>query len=129
MKPSTYLERDLDSEAARRALDFYLNPPTAKVDPDASLWILRPDITPEQAHDQAMRLLRCDHGRRIRWRPARVVSRAVVRLDAHDQHGTRAAGSRAGADGHSRNGEGTRGVTRAGSRYFSRKRKKHLTAK
>ncbi|WP_438279637.1 DUF6124 family protein [Pseudomonas alabamensis] len=59
MKPSTYLERDLDSEAARRALDFYLNPPTAKVDPDASLWILRPDITPEQAHDQAMRLLRC----------------------------------------------------------------------
>ncbi|MFR0673026.1 DUF6124 family protein [Enterobacterales bacterium AW_CKDN230030176-1A_HGKHYDSX7] len=59
MKPSTYLERDLDSEAARRALDFYLNPPAAKVDPDASLWILRPDITTEQAHDQAMRLLRC----------------------------------------------------------------------
>ncbi|MBA1189300.1 DUF3077 domain-containing protein [Pseudomonas entomophila] len=59
MKPSTYLERDLDSEAARRALDFYLNPPAAKVDPHASLWTLRPDITSEHAQEQAMTLLRC----------------------------------------------------------------------
>lgn len=59
MKPSTYLEKDLDSEAARRALDFYLNPPTAKIDLDAPLWKLHPDITCEQAQEQAMNLLRC----------------------------------------------------------------------
>lgn len=59
MKPSTYLEKDLDSEAARRALDFYLNPPSGRVDPDESIWILRKDVTREQAAVQAMSLLRC----------------------------------------------------------------------
>jgi len=58
MKPKTKTETELDSEAARRALDYYLNPPPARPEPDEFLWVLRDDVTPEQANAHAASLLR-----------------------------------------------------------------------
>ncbi|CAG8865644.1 hypothetical protein PS627_01563 [Pseudomonas fluorescens] len=58
MKPTTKTETELDSEAARRALDFYLNPPTSLPQPDDFLWVLRDDVTQEQANAHAASLLR-----------------------------------------------------------------------
>lgn len=58
MKPTTKTETELDSDAARRALDFYLNPPSALPQPDDFLWVLRDDVTQEQANAHAASLLR-----------------------------------------------------------------------
>lgn len=52
---------ELDSEAARRALDYYLNPtphPVAVVS-DTPLVIARKDLTPTEAAEHAANLLRC----------------------------------------------------------------------
>ena len=59
MKPSKYSETDLDSEAARRALDYYLNPPAPRTEPDQLLWAARDNVSAEQATEHAMSLLRC----------------------------------------------------------------------
>ncbi|WP_110972120.1 DUF6124 family protein [Pseudomonas huaxiensis] len=51
----------LDSEAARRALDFYLNPepqPATELN-DMQLVVARHDLSPEAASEQATWLLRC----------------------------------------------------------------------
>ena len=58
MKPKTKTETELDSDAARRALDFYLNPPSVLPQPDDFLWVLRDDVTQEQANAHAASLLR-----------------------------------------------------------------------
>ncbi|MBC3410235.1 MULTISPECIES: DUF6124 family protein [Pseudomonas] len=52
-------DTELDSEAARRALDYYLNPPTATPDLERSLWTLRDGVSREQAMEHALELLRC----------------------------------------------------------------------
>lgn len=51
---------DLDIEAARRALDYYLNPAPATSNPaDEPLFIARQDLTAEAATQHASGLLRC----------------------------------------------------------------------
>ncbi|MBV6287051.1 DUF6124 family protein [Pseudomonas aegrilactucae] len=51
---------ELDSEAARRALDYYLNPtPAMATTPDDSLVIARQDLTAQDAAEHAADLLRC----------------------------------------------------------------------
>ncbi|MDH0645786.1 hypothetical protein N5D48_01690 [Pseudomonas sp. GD03858] len=52
-------ETDLDEEAARRALDYYLNPPPAAPDLERTLWTLREGVSSAQASEHAMALLRC----------------------------------------------------------------------
>ncbi|WP_194790607.1 DUF6124 family protein [Pseudomonas sp. UFMG81] len=59
MSSSKEKETDLDEEAARRALDFYLNPTPTAAELQRSLWTLREGVTREQAHEHAMALLRC----------------------------------------------------------------------
>ncbi|MBA6065974.1 hypothetical protein [Pseudomonas mosselii] len=59
MSNSTKEETDLDEEAARRALDFYLNPTPTPRDLERSLWTLREGVSNAQACDHAMALLRC----------------------------------------------------------------------
>ncbi len=59
MKPPKKDETDLDSEAARRALDYYLNPPPSRPSLDNRIWTLHDGVSSEQAHDHAVALLRC----------------------------------------------------------------------
>ena len=59
MSNSTKEETDLDEEAARRALDFYLNPTSTPRDLERSLWTLREGVSDAQASEHAMALLRC----------------------------------------------------------------------
>ncbi|TFF42111.1 DUF6124 family protein [Pseudomonas sp. RIT623] len=59
MSNSTKEETDLDEEAARRALDYYLNPTPSKPDLERSLWTLREGVSNAQASEHAMALLRC----------------------------------------------------------------------
>ncbi|MHC6226297.1 DUF6124 family protein [Pseudomonas sp. X10] len=59
MKLTKKSETELDSEAARRALDYYLNPTPVSPNPDQMLWTLRDDVTAEQAGTHALDLLRC----------------------------------------------------------------------
>ncbi|MFJ4389241.1 DUF6124 family protein [Pseudomonas soli] len=59
MSNSTKEETDLDEEAARRALDFYLNPTPTPRDLERSLWTLREGVSDAQASEHAMALLRC----------------------------------------------------------------------
>lgn len=57
MKPSKNDETDLDSEAARRALDYYLNPTPPRPNLDTKIWTLHEGVS--AAHDHALALLRC----------------------------------------------------------------------
>ncbi|MDV9032656.1 hypothetical protein Q7C30_011180 [Pseudomonas sp. RAC1] len=59
MKPTTHPEKDLDGEAARRALDYYLNPTPPHASIDVLPWTVREDVSSEQASAHAMALLRC----------------------------------------------------------------------
>ncbi|EKT4524371.1 hypothetical protein QEM13_003660 [Pseudomonas putida] len=59
MKPSKNQETDLDSEAARRALDYYLNPAPPRPSLDNKIWTLHNGVTARQAHNHALALLRC----------------------------------------------------------------------
>ncbi|RSC26538.1 hypothetical protein EGT09_08965 [Pseudomonas putida] len=59
MKPMTHPEKDLDGEAARRALDYYLNPTPPHTGIDSVPWRLRDEVSPEQANAHALALLRC----------------------------------------------------------------------
>ncbi|CAM3689921.1 hypothetical protein CCOS865_01990 [Pseudomonas reidholzensis] len=52
-------ETDLDSEAARRALDYYLNPTPDRPNLDNKVWALQPGVTHLQAYEHALGLLRC----------------------------------------------------------------------
>lgn len=52
-------DTDLDEEAARRALDYYLNPTPTAAELERSLWTLREGVTATQASEHAMALLRC----------------------------------------------------------------------
>jgi len=52
-------ETDLDSEAARRALDYYLNPNPPRPTLDNKIWTLHEGVTSEQAEEHAIALLRC----------------------------------------------------------------------
>ena len=88
-------ETDLDSEAARRALDYYLNPNPPRPTLDNKIWTLHEGVTSEQAQEHAIALLRCRHRTGNRHAPARQPARADLRADAHDGHGTRAAGAQA----------------------------------
>ncbi|AIR91321.1 DUF6124 family protein [Pseudomonas cremoricolorata] len=58
MKPTTYSDKDLDSEAARRALDYYLNPTPSSTSVDNTPWAVREDATPEMVDAHVMNLLR-----------------------------------------------------------------------
>ena len=59
MKPSKNDETDLDSEAARRALDYYLNPNPPRPTLDNRIWTLHEGVTGDQAQEHAIALLRC----------------------------------------------------------------------
>ncbi|MCO7520717.1 MULTISPECIES: DUF6124 family protein [Pseudomonas] len=59
MSDSKKEDTDLDEEAARRALDYYLNPTPSKPDLERSLWTLREGVSNAQASEHAMALLRC----------------------------------------------------------------------
>ncbi|MBF8723154.1 MULTISPECIES: DUF6124 family protein [Pseudomonas] len=59
MKPSKNEETDLDSEAARRALDYYLNPAPQRPNLDNRIWTLHSGVSAKQAHEHALALLRC----------------------------------------------------------------------
>ena len=59
MKPSKNDETDLDSEAARRALDYYLNPNPPRPTLENKIWTLHEGVTSEQAQEHAIALLRC----------------------------------------------------------------------
>ncbi|WDY56300.1 DUF6124 family protein [Pseudomonas sp. PSKL.D1] len=59
MKPPKNHETELDSEAARRALDYYLNPSPTRPGERSPIWSLHKGVTPQQAHDHAIALLRC----------------------------------------------------------------------
>jgi len=59
MKPSKSEETEIDSEAARRALDYYLNPTPPRPNLDTKIWTLHEGVTARQAHDHALALLRC----------------------------------------------------------------------
>lgn len=52
-------ETDLDSEAARRALDYYLNPTPPRPNLDNKVWTLQHGVSIGEAHDHALALLRC----------------------------------------------------------------------
>ncbi len=52
-------ETDLDSEAARRALDYYLNPNPPRPTPENRIWTLHEGVTRDQAQEHAIALLRC----------------------------------------------------------------------
>ncbi|MDF0730931.1 hypothetical protein P0Y43_09360 [Pseudomonas entomophila] len=52
-------DTELDSEAARRALDYYLNPSPPHTSIDTVPWTLREDVSTEQANAHALALLRC----------------------------------------------------------------------
>ena len=52
-------ETDLDSEAARRALDYYLNPNPPRPTLDNKIWTLHEGVTTDQAQEHAIALLRC----------------------------------------------------------------------
>ncbi|WP_200627722.1 DUF6124 family protein [Pseudomonas sp. LAM2023] len=59
MKPPKNDETDLDSGAARRALDYYLNPNPQRPTLDNRIWTLHEGVTSEQAREHAIALLRC----------------------------------------------------------------------
>ncbi len=59
MNPQKNQDTDLDSEAARRALDYYLNPTPPRPNLDNNLWALQPGVSSTEAHDHALALLRC----------------------------------------------------------------------
>ncbi|MDR2306299.1 MAG: hypothetical protein LBE53_03755 [Paucimonas sp.] len=52
-------DTDLDEEAARRALDYYLNPTPTKPELERSPWTLREGVSNADASEHAMALLRC----------------------------------------------------------------------
>ncbi|HDS1737491.1 hypothetical protein [Pseudomonas sp. BP8] len=52
-------DTNLDSEAARRALDYYLNPTPPRPNLDNKVWTLQPGVSASEAHDHALALLRC----------------------------------------------------------------------
>ncbi|MFS0826864.1 DUF6124 family protein [Pseudomonas phoenicis] len=58
MKPTTYSDKELDSEAARRALDYYLNPTAASTSVDRTPWTVRDDVSPDMVDAHVMNLLR-----------------------------------------------------------------------
>lgn len=51
MKPPKNDETDLDSEAARRALDYYLNPNPPRPTLDNRIWTLHEGVTGDQARN------------------------------------------------------------------------------
>ncbi|MCI0911201.1 MULTISPECIES: DUF6124 family protein [Pseudomonas] len=59
MKPPKNDETELDSEAARRALDYYLNPNPPRPSIDNKIWTLHEGVTADQAQEHAIALLRC----------------------------------------------------------------------
>ena len=59
MKTPKNDETDLDSEAARRALDYYLNPNPPRPTLDNRIWTLHESVTGDQAREHAIALLRC----------------------------------------------------------------------
>ncbi|MBA6114911.1 hypothetical protein JET76_02650 [Pseudomonas putida] len=59
MKPPKNDVTDLDSEAARRALDYYLNPNPTRPSEHNKIWTLHEGVTAEQAQEHAIALLRC----------------------------------------------------------------------
>ncbi|MFJ4344236.1 DUF6124 family protein [Pseudomonas sp. NPDC089401] len=59
MKPPKNDVTDLDSDAARRALDYYLNPNPPSAGQHHPIWTLHKGVTAEQAQDHAIALLRC----------------------------------------------------------------------
>lgn len=59
MKPPKNDETELDSEAARRALDYYLNPNPNRPSGHNRIWTLHEGVTCEQAQEHAIALLRC----------------------------------------------------------------------
>ncbi|MFV3405299.1 MULTISPECIES: DUF6124 family protein [Pseudomonas] len=59
MNSSNKTDTDLDAEAARRALDYYLNPTPTTPNLEHTLWTLREGVTHQQANDHALQLLRC----------------------------------------------------------------------
>ena len=62
MNKSKNDETDMDCEAARRALDYYLNPPPPSTGLDTGIWTIRDDVTFEQATHHAIALLKCAVG-------------------------------------------------------------------
>lgn len=52
-------DTDLDAEAARRALDYYLNPGQVNADLERTPWTVRDGVSAAEASDHAMELLRC----------------------------------------------------------------------
>lgn len=59
MRPSKSEDTEIDSEAARRALDYYLNPTPPRPSLDTKIWALHEGVSAQQAHDHAVALLRC----------------------------------------------------------------------
>jgi len=59
MKPPKNDVTDLDSEAARRALDYYLNPNPPRPTEYNKIWTLHEGVSNEQAQEHAIALLRC----------------------------------------------------------------------
>ncbi|NIE77286.1 hypothetical protein F3J44_09540 [Pantoea sp. Tr-811] len=59
MKPPKKDVTDLDSDAARRALDYYLNPNPPRADENNPVWTLHKGVTADQAQEHAIALLRC----------------------------------------------------------------------
>ncbi|BBH47075.1 DUF6124 family protein [Pseudomonas sp. KU43P] len=59
MKPTKNDVTDLDSEAARRALDYYLNPSPTRPSEHNQIWTLHEGVSSEQAQAHAISLLRC----------------------------------------------------------------------
>ncbi|SPO62454.1 conserved protein of unknown function, partial [Pseudomonas inefficax] len=53
MKPPKNDETDLDSEAARRALDYYLNPNPPRPTQENRIWTLHEGVTKDQAQEHA----------------------------------------------------------------------------
>ncbi|WP_449433877.1 DUF6124 family protein [Pseudomonas putida] len=59
MKPPKKDVTDMDSDAARRALDYYLNPNPPRPTAQNKIWTLHEGVTGEQADEHAIALLRC----------------------------------------------------------------------
>lgn len=59
MKPTKNDVTDLDSEASRRALDYYLNPNPTRPSEHNKIWTLHEGVGNEQAQEHAITLLRC----------------------------------------------------------------------
>ncbi|EJN36970.1 hypothetical protein PMI38_03582 [Pseudomonas sp. GM84] len=59
MKQSKNDVTELDSEAARRALDYYLNPSPTRPSEHNKIWTLHEGVSHQQAQEHAIALLRC----------------------------------------------------------------------